>query len=184
MPWCSCNMNKVIRQTSNSSRSNIISKKTKLEKVILQNTCFSFKNMEMNQWWDAKWDWYNGFLIDEKHFLAFLDILEEIRVKLPEFGGHQTEFGGVCIVRTQDSRKSMFFTWIMNKSLCKSFLGEIRPWSTFTSHNQPSPEIWFETEHSEILSFSGPKLKVSSITSWAWNGSREQFSWILEIFQV
>ena len=72
----------------------------------------------------------------------------------------------------------------MNKSLCYSFIDEIIPWITFTNHIQPSPEIWFETEHFEILSFSGPGLKVPSVTSWAWNDSRAQFSRILEIFQV
>ena len=36
-------------------------------------------------------------------------MLEDIRVKLLEFGDHWTELGGACIVRTQDSRKSMFF---------------------------------------------------------------------------
>jgi hypothetical protein len=45
-----------------------------------------------------------------KHFLCILDILGETRNKLPEFGDHRTKFGGACMVRTQDLRKSMFFT--------------------------------------------------------------------------
>jgi hypothetical protein len=49
------------------------------------------------------------FLYWGNHFLCFLDILEEIRVKFPEFGDHRTEFGGACIARTQDLRKSMLF---------------------------------------------------------------------------
>ena len=55
---------------------------------------------ETNKWF---LDWW-------KHFLGYLDILGETRIKYPEFGDHQTEFGGACIVLTQDSRKSMFFT--------------------------------------------------------------------------
>ena len=105
--------------------------------------------MRLIQWF--LWFWMN--------FVGLPDILGGNRVKLPEFGGHRTEFGGAYIVRTRDSRKIIFFTWIMNKSFCKIFLGEIRPWSTFTSHNQPSPEIWFEKEHFEILSFSGSGSK-------------------------
>ena len=51
----------------------------------------------------------------------------------------------------------------MSKSLCERFLGEMRPWSTFTSHIQPSPKIWFGTEHFEILSFSGLELLLSPL---------------------
>lgn len=68
------------------------------------------------------------------HFLGFPDILEDIRNKLLEFGDHPTEFGGACMVQTQDLRKSMFFTWIMNKLVCEMFLDGIMPWSTFISH--------------------------------------------------
>ena len=126
-------------------------------------------------WWFPDW-W--------KNFLGFLDILEETRIRFLEFGDHRTKFEGPCMVQTQDLRKSMFFTWIINKSVFKRFLGEIRPWRTFTSHNQPSLEIWFETEHFEILSFSDPELKFLSITYWAWNGSRQKLSWIFSIFQA
>ena len=49
------------------------------------------------------------FIDCSKNFLGLPNILGDIRVKLPEFGDHQTEFGGACIVRIQDSRKSMFF---------------------------------------------------------------------------
>ena len=58
------------------------------------------------------------------------------------------------------------------------------PWSTLNSHIQPSPEIWFETEHFEKLGFLVPRLKVPFITSWAWNASREKLSSILEICKV
>ena len=50
------------------------------------------------------------FLDCWKNFLGFPNILGETRIKLPEFGDHKTEFGGACLVRTQDLRKSMFFT--------------------------------------------------------------------------
>ena len=43
----------------------------------------------------------------------------------------------------------------MNKSVCEMFLDGMMPWSTFIGHTQPSPEIWFEMEHFEILSFRG-----------------------------
>ena len=36
------------------------------------------------------------------------------------------------------------------------FLYGMRPWITFTGLTQPSPEICFETEHFEILSFQAP----------------------------
>ena len=121
-------------------------------------------------WWFLDW-W--------KHFLGFLDILEDTRIKLPEFGDHQTEFGGAYMVRTQDLRKSMFFTWIMSKSVCEVFLDGMIPWHIFTSHIQPSPEIWFEREHFENLGFSGPWLKDPPVTSWDWNGCREKNLWIL-----
>jgi hypothetical protein len=51
-----------------------------------------------------------GLLDWWKHFLGFLDILEETRIKIPEFGDHLTEFGGACMAQTQDWRKNMFFT--------------------------------------------------------------------------
>ena len=39
------------------------------------------------------------------------------------------------------------------------------PWSTFTSNNQTSPEIWFETKHFEILSFRalGSNFRLSPL---------------------
>jgi hypothetical protein len=51
-----------------------------------------------------------GLLDWWKHFLGFLDILEETRIKILEFGDHLTEFGGACMAQTQDWRKSMVFT--------------------------------------------------------------------------
>ena len=72
----------------------------------------------------------------------------------------------------------------MNKYVSERNLDEFIPWSTFTSDNQPSPEIWFETEHFEILSFQAPGLDFGMFTSWAWNISREQFSWIFSIWKV
>ena len=41
------------------------------------------------------------------NFIGLPDILGGNRVKLSESGGHQTEFGGVCIIQTQNSRKSI-----------------------------------------------------------------------------
>ena len=132
-------MNKVIRQSSNSSKSNIISKNWVRESYTSKHLFFIQKHGDesMRRY---KMRLIQCFLDWWKNFLCFPDILGETRIKPPEFGDHQTEFGGACIVQTQDSRKNMFFDWIMNKSIC-----EIRPWSTFISHNQPSPEIWFET---------------------------------------
>ena len=60
----------------------------------------------------------------------------------------------------------------------------MRPWITLTSHINPSPEIWFEAEHFENLSFSGPRLKVLAVTSGPRIGPRAKFSWILEIWKV
>ena len=117
-------------------------------------------------------------------FIGFPDILGGNRVKLLEFGGHHSKFGRACIVQTQGSRKSILFTWIMNKLVYKRFLDEMMQFGTFNSHRQPSPEIWFETEHFENLGFLGLGLRVPPITSWAWNGSREKLSWILGIFKV
>ena len=98
------------------------SPKTKFEKVYQWNSLFFLVNhrdelagrckLKMRKWFI--WLWMN--------FTGFLDILGGNRVKLLEFGGHQTEFGRTCIVRTQDSRKSIFFPWIMNKSVYKMFL--------------------------------------------------------------
>ena len=122
--------------------------------------------MRLIQWF---LDWWN-------HFLCFPDILRETRIKLPEFGDHQTEFGGACIVRTQDSRKSILFTWTMNKSVYKSFLDELIPFIILNGHKKPSPKIWFETEHFEILSFRNPGSDFCLFTSWAWNDLREKLS--------
>ena len=129
-----------------------------------------------------RWIWL--FLDCWKYFLGFPNILEESRIKILEFGDHQTEFGGACMVWTQDLRKSMFFTWIMNKWVYKNFLDGIMPWSTFTGHTKPSLEIWFKTEHFEILSFQAPGSDFGLFTSWAWNDSRDKFPWILEIWKV
>lgn len=60
----------------------------------------------------------------------------------------------------------------------------MRQWSTLTSNIQPSLKIWFEMEHFENLGFSGPGLRVPPVTSWAWNGSIEKLSSILEIWKV
>ena len=81
-------------------------------------------------------------------------------------------------------KKWIYLTSNMNKSLCERFLGEIMPWSTFNIHKKPSPKICFETKNFEILSLSGPRLRVSPITSWAWNGYRAQILWILGFLQV
>ena len=123
------------------------SPKTKFEKVYLWNSLFFFVNHRDELTGRCKMKLEKLFLWFWINFIGFLDILGGNRVKLLEFGGHWTEFGGACIVQTQDSRKSIFFTWIMNKSVYERFFEEIRPSSTFTIYNQPSPEICFETEH-------------------------------------
>ena len=117
-----------------------------------------------------------------KYFLGFPVILEETRIKIPEFGDHLTEFGRAWKARTQDWRKSMFFTWIMNNSVFGNFIDGMRPCSTFTSHIWPSPKIWFETEHFEFLSFRAPGLVSGLFTNWDWNHSRGKIQWNLKIF--
>ena len=72
----------------------------------------------------------------------------------------------------------------MNKSPCRVCFDEIIPWSTLTSHIQPSPEIWFETEHFENLSFLGPRLMVPTITFGPRIRSRENVSWIIKMCKV
>ena len=124
------------------------------------------------------------FLYWWKHFLGFPYILGEITNKIQELGIHQTELGRSCICQTQNLRKSIYFTWVMNKSVCESFLDEIMSCSTLMGHIQPSLEIWFETKHFEILSFRALGLDFRLFTSWAWNDSRTQFPWIFEICKV
>jgi hypothetical protein len=53
-----------------------------------------------------------------------------------------------------------------------------------TSHKQHSPKVWFETDHFQILSFSGSGLRVPTLTSGPRIDPREKFSWILEIWKV
>jgi hypothetical protein len=125
--------------------------------------------------------WFLGFWIP---FLGFPNTLGGFRNKIPEFGIHLTGLGRVCIDQTQNLRKIMKSTWLMNKSICGVFLDKIRPYNIHTSHIKPSPKIWFEMEDFKNLGFSSPRLRVPPVTSWAWNGSREKFSWILEICKV
>ena len=140
--------------------------KTKFVKVYLWNSlCFFVNHRDeltgrcINE--TEKWflDWW-------VHFLGCPDILEEIRNKIHELGIHQTELGRAFIHQTQNSRKSMYITWVMNKSVCEGSLDEIRLWSTFNGHIQPSPKIWFETEHFEILSFRALGLVSNLFISW------------------
>ena len=141
--------------------------KTKFEKVYLWNPLFFFVNHrdeltgrcinETKRWFLDRW----------VYFLGFPDILQEIRNKIHELGIHQTELGRVCLRQTQNSRKSMYITWVMNKSVCEGSLDEMRLWSTFIGHIKPSPEIWFETEHFEILSFQTSGSVSGLFTSWA-----------------
>ena len=140
--------------------------------------------MEMSRRGDAKMRLINWFLELRILFWGFLDILGEIRNKIQELGIHRLELGRACICSAQNLRKWIYLTWNMKTSLGERFLCEMRPSSTFTSHKQPSPEIWFEPEHFEILSLSDPRLRVLPVISWAWNGSRAQISWVLGIFQV
>jgi hypothetical protein len=53
----------------------------------------------------------------------------------------------------------------MNKSIFWVYLDEIIPFKTHNRHIKPSPKIWFETEHFEILGFLGPGLMVPLATS-------------------
>ena len=126
-----------------------------------------------------KWllDWW-------KNFLGFPVILEETRIKIPEFGDHLTEFGRAWKAQTQDCRKNMFFTWIMNNSVFGRFLDVMRPYNSFNSHISPSPEIWFETEHFEFLSFRGLGSVSGLFTNWDWNHSRGQTQWNLKNWWV
>ena len=107
-----------------------------------------------------------------KYFLGFLVILEETRIRI-------LEFGRAWKARTQDWRKSMFFTWIMNSSVFWRFIDCMSPCITFTSHIWPSPEIWFETEHFEFFSFWAPSSVSGLFTKWDENHSRGQTKWNL-----
>ena len=107
-----------------------------------------------------------------KYFLCFPVILGYIRIRIPEFGVHLTEFGRAWKARTQNWRKSMFSTWIMNNSVCGSFLDVMRPYNNFTSHIWPSPKIWLETEHFEFLSYSWFKWKTCSFFNFGSKPSR------------
>ena len=98
--------------------------KTKFEKVYLWNSLFFFVNHRDELTGRCINETKKLFLDKRVHFLCFIDILEEIRNKLPEFGDHRTECGGACMVRAQDLRKNMFFTWNMNKSVFDIFLLE------------------------------------------------------------
>ena len=121
------------------------------------------------------------FLVLWMLFLAFPHTLGGVRNKILEFGSQWTKFGRACIDQTQNLRKSMKSTCVMNKSLFWVFINEIIPYNTHNIHIKPSPKIWFETEHFQNLGFSNPGLRVPPVTSWARNGFTEKFSWILEI---
>ena len=84
----------------------------------------------------------------------------------------ETEFGRAWKARTQNWRKSMFSTWIMNNSVFGRFLDGIRPYDNFTSNIWLSPKISFETEHFEFLSFRAPCSVSGLFTNWDWNHSR------------
>ena len=136
MPWCI----HIVPLQANSSP------KTKFEEVYQWNSSFFLVNHRDELTGRCKMKLKKWFLWFLMTFICFPDILGRNRVKLPEFGGHRTEFGG--------------------------------------GHKKPSSEIWFETEHFEILSFRAPGSDFRLFTSWAWNDPREKFSWILVIFQV
>ena len=151
--------------------------KTDFEKVYLWNLlffpCKSWSELTGRCKLRLRWlflDWW-------KYFLGFPVILGETRIRILEFGGHLTEFGRAWKARTQNWRKSMFSTWIMNKSVCVSFLGDMRLYNNFTSHIWPSPEIWFETGHFEFLSFRAPGSVSGMFTNWDWNHSRGKIKW-------
>ena len=159
------------------------SPKTKFEKVYLWNSLFFLVNHgdELTGRWTMRLKkWFIQFWI---LFLGFPYILGGVGHKISELGSHLTEFGRACIDWTQNLRKTIWSTWVMNRSPCERFLDLISPWSTLNVYILNFPEIWFEMEHFKILGFSGPRLRVPPVTSWAWNGSRSKFSWILEIFK-
>ena len=83
--------------------------------------------------------WFISFWI---LFLGFPYILGGIGNKISKFGSHVTEFGRACIDRTQNLRKCMKSTWVMNKSLFRVFIDEMRPFNSHTIHIQPSPCSW------------------------------------------
>ena len=51
-------------------------------------------------------------------------------------------------------------------SICGDDFDEMNPWNTHTRHIQPSPKIWFETKHFEILSFRAPGLVSREKILW------------------
>ena len=65
----------------------------------------------------SKWDWKKWYLRLKMILLSFLYILGDIRNIIIGLGKHLTGLGRACIDRTQNLRKSMKSTWVMNKSL-------------------------------------------------------------------
>ena len=144
-PWCSITI-KFISKTD--------FEKISLPVKLIVFPCKSWSELTGRCKLRLRWlflDWW-------KYFLGFPVILGETRIRILKFGGHLTQFGRAWKARTQNWRKSMFSTWIMNNSVSGRFLDVMRPYNSFTSHIWPSPEIWFETEHFEFFKFSGPGL--------------------------
>jgi len=72
----------------------------------------------------------------------------------------------------------------MNNSVFGRFLDDMRPYNIFNSHIWPSPEIWFETEHFEFLSFRASGSVSGLFTNWDWNHSRGKTKWNLKNWWV
>ena len=89
--------------------------KTKLEKVFIKTLYFSLKIMEMSQVGDSKWDWKNSFIKFKMIWISFLYTLGEFGDKTQELVKGLTKFGEAWINQTHSLRKSLKWTWVMNK---------------------------------------------------------------------
>jgi hypothetical protein len=67
----------------------------------------------------------------------------------------------------------------MNNYICGVFSDKISPYNIHNSHKKHSLKVFFETDHFEDLSFSGPGLRVPSVTFRSRTDPREKLSCII-----
>ena len=94
-----------------------------------------------------------------------------------------TKLGRAWINLTQNLKKGLKSTCIMNKSVCGIILEKISLYNFHTIHNQHSSKVWSETEHFENFEFFGPGGQGSNYHLWTKNWSKIKIimdSWNLE----
>ena len=133
---------------------------------------FFFENHGYESMGRCKMRLRKWFLIFWIIFLGFPDILGGVRNKIPEFGSHLTQLGRACVDQTQNLRKNMKSTWVMNKSLCGCFLMK---WC----HNIPILDIYnlllkFGSKQSTL------KIWVSRALGWGFHLSPLELEMFLE----